>query len=58
MEFIHKKKRLGDILIDAKIINQEQLDTALAVQNEKGQKLGETLIDLGYTTETRSHGVT
>ncbi|NLP15574.1 MAG: Flp pilus assembly complex ATPase component TadA [Clostridiales bacterium] len=52
MEFIHKKKRLGDILIDAKIINQEQLDTALAVQNEKGQKLGETLIDLGYTTET------
>ena len=51
MEFYNKKKRLGDILIDAGIINDEQLTTALAAQREKGQKLGETLIDLGYTTE-------
>jgi hypothetical protein len=51
MEFYNKKKRLGDILIDAGIITQEQLTTALAVQKEKGLKLGETLIDLDYTTE-------
>lgn len=51
MEFYNKKKRLGDILIDAGIISEEQLSTALAVQREKGLKLGETLIDLDYTTE-------
>lgn len=51
MEFYHKKKRLGDILIDAGIITEEQLSTALAVQREKGLKLGETLIDMDFTTE-------
>ncbi|MBH1939779.1 Flp pilus assembly complex ATPase component TadA [Mobilitalea sibirica] len=51
MEFNNKKKRLGDILIDAGVIDEQQLATALAQQKEKGQKLGETLIDLGYTTE-------
>lgn len=51
MEFISKKKRLGDILINAGIINEKQLKAALSVQKEKGQKLGETLIDLEYTTE-------
>lgn len=51
MEFYNKKKRLGDILIDAGIISDDQLMTALAVQREKGLKLGETLIDLAYTTE-------
>lgn len=51
MEFYNKKKRLGDILINAGIITEEQLATALAVQKEKGLKLGETLIDLEYTTE-------
>ena len=51
MELYNKKKRLGDILIDAGIIIEEQLTSALAAQREKGQKLGETLIDLGFTTE-------
>lgn len=51
MEFNNKKKRLGDILIDAGVINKQQLDIALTTQIEKGQKLGETLIDLEYTTE-------
>jgi type IV pilus assembly protein PilB len=51
MEYYNKKKRLGDILIDAGVIDEEQLKTALTVQREKGRKLGETLIDLGYTTE-------
>ena len=51
MEFINKKKRLGDILIDAGVINEQQLVKALSAQREKGQKLGETLIDLEITTE-------
>lgn len=51
MEFINKKKRLGDILIDAGIINKEQLDKALKAQKENKLKLGETLIDLEFTTE-------
>lgn len=51
MEFYNKKKRLGDILIDAGIITEDQLKTALTVQREKGLKLGETLIELGFTTE-------
>lgn len=50
MEF-YNKKRLGDILISAGIINEAQLMKALARQKEKGQKLGETLIDLGFTNE-------
>ncbi len=51
MEFNNRKKRLGDILIDAGVIDEQQLKEALAAQREKGQKLGETLIDLGFTTE-------
>ena len=51
MEFNNRKKRLGDILIDAGVIDEQQLTEALAAQREKGQKLGETLIDLGFTTE-------
>ncbi len=51
MEFYNKKKRLGDILIDAGVITEEQLSEALTIQREKGLKLGETLIDLEFTTE-------
>ncbi len=51
MEFYNKKKRLGDILIDAGVINEKQLSAALEVQRQKGTKLGEILIDLEYTTE-------
>ncbi|NLJ96731.1 MAG: Flp pilus assembly complex ATPase component TadA, partial [Clostridiales bacterium] len=51
MDFNNKKKRLGDILIDAGVINEQQLERALATQVAKGQKLGETLIDLEFTTE-------
>lgn len=50
MEFNNKKK-LGDILIDAGVIDEQQLTAALNTQKEKGRKLGETLIDLGYTSE-------
>jgi len=51
MEYYTKKKKLGDILIDAGVINKDQLDLALKVQMENGKKLGETLIELDFTTE-------
>ncbi len=44
------KKRLGDSLIEAGVINSEQLSTALTEQKKAGEKLGETLVRLGYCT--------
>ena len=46
-----QKKRLGDILIDCNLINQDQLKKALEFQREKGFKLGVALIELGLVTE-------
>ncbi|HVP72797.1 MAG TPA: ATPase, T2SS/T4P/T4SS family [Phycisphaerales bacterium] len=45
--------RLGDILVERKLISAEQLKQALEVQTQKGHKklLGEVLIDLGFVTE-------
>lgn len=48
-----RKKRLGDLLIEAGVISQEQLKAALEEQksNKSGKKLGSVLIDLGIVTE-------
>lgn len=46
-----KKLRLGDILIDQKVISEEQLKKALELQKSGGRKLGETMVDAGITTE-------
>jgi len=46
-----RKKRLGDLLIDAGRITEEDLKLALDEQKKNGRKLGETLIDLGFTTD-------
>ncbi len=45
------RKRIGDVLIDANIITQEQLMEALAKQKEIGKRLGETLVDMKLTDE-------
>ncbi len=44
-------KKLGELLLERKLITQEQLQHALKVQAAKGGLLGETLVSLGYTTE-------
>lgn len=44
-------KKLGDLLIERNVINQEQLDQALDVQKEKGGLIGEILVSLGYAKE-------
>lgn len=44
-------KQLGELLIERGIINQRQLEKALAVQQEKGGLIGEVLVDLGFAKE-------
>lgn len=48
-----RKKRLGDLLVDAGVISQDQLVKALQVQKteKQGERLGVVLIDLGFTDE-------
>lgn len=46
-----KKIRLGDLLIEHKLISQAQLEQALTKQKNSGQKLGRVLIDDGFVTE-------
>ena len=49
-----RKKRLGELLVDAGAITQEQLELALAEQKKKtGQKLGAVLIDQGFIDENQ-----
>ena len=40
--------RLGEILIEKRLITQEDLDRALELQRERGDKLGKILVDLGF----------
>ncbi len=51
MNIARKKLRLGDLLVESKIISQLQLDTALEEQRKLGRKLGRILVDKGYLTE-------
>ncbi|MCX5702434.1 MAG: hypothetical protein NTW64_05650 [Candidatus Omnitrophica bacterium] len=44
-------KQLGELLIERGIINQNQLNEALAVQKEKGGLIGEVLVVLGFVKE-------
>jgi len=44
-------KRLGDLLLEEKLITKEDLSAAVAEQRKSGQLLGSTLIQLGLVTE-------
>lgn len=48
-----KRKRIGELLIDAEIIDSGQLQEALAVQREEGGKVVEILIKLGHLDESK-----
>ena len=50
---MRKKVRLGDLLVQQKIISDEQLNEALAEQKKTGHKLGRVLIENGYITEEK-----
>ncbi|WLR56184.1 GspE/PulE family protein [Mesobacillus subterraneus] len=47
---IQTRKRLGDLLIDAGLLTEDQLKSALA-DKPKGQKLGDALLQKGFITE-------
>ncbi|MEG1518033.1 MAG: type II secretion system protein GspE, partial [Raoultibacter sp.] len=44
-------KRLGDLLLDAGLISDEQLKQALAMQKGSNRRLGDLLIHEGFITE-------
>lgn len=46
-----KKLRLGDALIQEGLINQEQLQQALALQKKSGKRLGNILVEMHLVTE-------
>jgi hypothetical protein len=45
--------RLGDLLIQAKMVTAEDLARALAIQSEKGGRLGSLLVGLGAITQQK-----
>ena len=47
-----KKIKLGDLLLENKVITQFQLDKALSLQKQSGKKLGDVLIEQGFIDET------
>ena len=46
-----KRIRLGDLLVEHKMISEAQLADALAAQKKTGRKLGRVLIENGYVQE-------
>lgn len=46
-----EKVRLGDLLVQQKLISQDQLKFALEQQKRSGRKLGRVLVDNGFVTE-------
>jgi adsorption protein B len=45
------KRKLGDLLLENRLLSLQKLNHALQVQREKGNLLGEVLVDLGYVPE-------
>ncbi|MFZ5688127.1 MAG: GspE/PulE family protein [Bacillota bacterium] len=45
------KKRLGELLVDSGLITQAQLQEALKLQKQTGDRLGRVLISHGFVTE-------
>ena len=42
---------LGQLLVEGRILTEEQLHRALELKGTTGQRLGELVVELGYTTE-------
>lgn len=45
------KKKLGELLVDAGIIDAEQLNSALEKQRQEGKRLGDVLVGMGALSE-------
>lgn len=46
------KPRIGELLVAAEVVSQQQLDEAMALQRRQGGRVVEKLIDLGYLDTT------
>jgi type IV pilus assembly protein PilB len=46
-------KRIGELLVEAGVLSQSQLEQALFTQRKDGRKLGQLLIELGLATEVQ-----
>lgn len=46
-----QKIRIGDLLVQHKLISETQLASALAEQKKSGRKLGRVLVDMGFIKE-------
>ena len=40
--------RLGEMLLERKFITGDDLERALEIQKDRGEKLGKILVDLGF----------
>ena len=50
-----RRVRVGELLLEHRLITEEQLKNALAEQKRTGRKLGRVLSDLGYISEQAFH---
>ena len=50
-----KRVRLGDLLLEKKLISEQQLKEALEEQRKSGRKLGRVLVDIGAVSEADLH---
>lgn len=50
---MEQKKRLGELLLEAGVIDETQLQSALGHQRRWGMKLGQALLDLKLATEAQ-----
>ncbi|HED19594.1 MAG TPA: MSHA biogenesis protein MshE, partial [Gammaproteobacteria bacterium] len=48
-----KRVRIGDLLVEHKMISEAQLQDALAEQKKSGRKLGRVLVEHGFVDENK-----
>jgi len=48
-----KRVRIGDLLVEQKMISESQLQQALAEQKKSGRKLGRVLVESGFVDENK-----
>jgi MSHA biogenesis protein MshE len=51
-----EKVRLGEILVQQKLLSEDQLNQALADQKRSGRKLGRVFVESGFVTEEQISG--
>lgn len=53
MAMIQKKKRLGELLLEAGVLTQEQIEQALIMQKTSKKRLGDVLVEDGFISESQ-----